>query len=328
MLHELIHKISRNQVLLAFSLIAITWLTLELRSILLALFISYIIMAALNPSVLRLNKLGVPRVFAAIIVYLTVAAAIILIIVPLVPFFSEQIQSLFKQFPLYLDSLTKGLGFDVSREQIQSVFTDELGTIGQNAVQVTQRVFGGLFSVLSVIIISFYLLLDHDKIKKGAATLFHKDKRALVTDTLSTVEKRLGAWLRGQIILSFAIGLTTWLALFVIGVPFALPLALIAGVLEVIPTLGPILAAIPAVIIAFNVSPTLGLVTIGAYIIIQILENYLLVPKVMQKAVGLNPVIIILGIIIGSHLMGIAGALLSIPFIAAVKVILTTLEEN
>ena len=138
----------------------------------------------------------------------------------------------------------------------------------------------------------------------------------------------MGAWFRGQIVLSFSIGFLTWISLLILGLPFALPLALLAGILEIVPTIGPIISAIPAVIIALNISPTMALLVVLLYIIIQLLENNILVPRIMEKAVGLNPIVIILGVIIGSKLMGIAGALLAVPFISLVVVVISSVRDN
>lgn len=328
MLHKILKKILENQVLLGLGIIALGWLIIEIREILVSLFISYIIMAALNPMVAKLQKNRVPKVVAAIIVYLTSLLAVIVVIVPLFPFFAQQIQSFFRQFPEYLDTATQFLGINIQADGAQELLTQELETIGRNAFGVTQRVFGGLFSFLSVLVISFYLLLDHDRMKQGIIKQFPQEQREKATNTLQAIENKLGSWMRGQLILSFLVGLITWVALSIAGIPFALPLALIAGLLEVIPTIGPIIAAIPAVVVAFSINPTLGLVVIAIYIGIQLLENSILAPKIMQKAVGLNPVIVIIGVIVGGKLLGIPGALLSIPFISLIKVIFTSLEER
>jgi predicted PurR-regulated permease PerM len=181
---------------------------------------------------------------------------------------------------------------------------------------------------MAIFIVSFYLLMYYEEFKRLFARLFRHDTRASVLATLDTINEKLGAWLRGQIFLMFFIGLMSWIALTIFGVPYALPLALLSGLLEIVPTLGPILSAVPAVIVAITVSPTLAITVILTFIVIQMIENNLLVPKVMQKAVGLNPVVIILGVMIGANLMGIAGALLAIPFISFVIVILKSLEQK
>ena len=126
--------------------------------------------------------------------------------------------------------------------------------------------------------------------------------------------------------MSLTIGVITWLVLTILGIPFALPLAILAGFLEIIPTIGPIIAAIPAVIVAFAISPLTGLVVMLAYVGIQIAENNILVPKIMQKAVGLNPIVILVAILIGGQLFGIIGALLSIPFVSATIIIFRALK--
>jgi predicted PurR-regulated permease PerM len=167
---------------------------------------------------------------------------------------------------------------------------------------------------------------SHDQFKHTFAKLFHRDDRPHVEDTFELVEEKLGAWLRGQVLLSLTIGLFTWIALSLIGLNYALPLALLAGFLEVIPTIGPILSAVPAVIVAFTISPTMALVVIGIYILIQLAENNIIVPKIMQHAVGLNPVIIIIAILVGAELLGITGALLSLPFVSFVTVIFHSLQ--
>jgi predicted PurR-regulated permease PerM len=216
----------------------------------------------------------------------------------------------------------------LDHKQIETYFDGQLTTISKNAISLTTKFFGGVFSVLTIFIISFYWLMYHDAFKKFIAKLFAPNIRGNVLKTLDTVNEKLGAWLRGQIFLCFFIGLMSWIALTLIGVPYALPLALVAGILEAVPTLGPILSAIPAAIVALTVSPALALMVVFAYIVIQALENNILVPNVMQKAVGLNPVVVILSITIGANLMGIAGALLAIPFVSLIVVILQTFEED
>ena len=145
---------------------------------------------------------------------------------------------------------------------------------------------------------------------------------------MSLVDEKLGAWLQGQVILSLSIALLTWTALMILSIPFALPLAILAGILEIVPTLGPTLSAIPAVVVALTISPTTAVVIVITYVLIQALEGQLLVPKIMERAVGLNPVVVILGVTIGANLMGLVGALLSVPFISFMMVIYKSLEAQ
>ena len=147
-------------------------------------------------------------------------------------------------------------------------------------------------------------------------------------DVFNRMQKKLGLWLRGQLILCLVIFILTYIGLLILGVKYALIIAVIAGLTEFIPYLGPVLGAIPAVFIAFTQSPTLALFTAILYIIIQQIENNFLVPKIMQKAVGLNPIVSIVAIMIGFSVGGVVGALLSIPVATAGTVLVEDMLHN
>lgn len=285
-------------------------------------------MASVLPMVRYLQSKRFPKIFAVLIPYIGILIAIFLLILPLVPFVISQIQSLLTQFPKFLDSSANSFGVAIDPNQLQRYLNSEANELGKNAVNVTTKVFGGLFSIITIFVVSFYLLMYHDAFKKALANLFQNGSKEYIYKVVDRVNDKLGAWLRGQAILSLFIGLLSWIGLTILGLPYALPLALMAGLLEVIPTIGPILSAIPAVIIAMTISPTLALTVVVLYLLIQALENQVIVPKVMEKAVGLNPVIVILGVMIGANLMGVAGALLAIPFISFVIVIFNSVQER
>lgn len=326
MTHPLARYIARNHFVAGILLVVLGWFILEIRGILVTFFISYIIMAALSPYVAFLKKQKFPHILAVLIPYLLTLFIVILLVVPLIPFFVAQVQALLINLPVYLDSAAKVFGISIDQRQVQSVVTSEFDTIGRNVFSVTTRVFGGVFTTLTVLVVSFYLLVDKERFKKDVIHMFPEEIHKKVYLIFDHIEEKLGAWLRGQIVLSIFIGVLTWAALVALGIQFALPLALIAGLLEVVPTIGPIVASIPAIIVALTISPTLAFVVAAVYIVIQILENNLLVPKIMEKAVGLNPIIIILAVMTGAKLMGVVGALLSIPFVAMVLILLNGLR--
>jgi len=317
-----------NQVIAALLLIIIGLFILKIKGILIAIFISYIIMAAFLPFVEFFQKRRVPRVLSVVIPYIIVIAFFTSLVVPLIPFFASQIQSLFIIFPRYLDQAAGIFGVQIDVSQLGSFFGSEIGLISQNAFALTSKVFGGVFSTLTIFVVSFYLLLDHDRIKKYLINLFPIQNQKGVLLTTSRIEEKLGGWFRGQIILSLFIGTITWIGLTFLGLEFALPLALIAGTLEIIPTIGPILAAIPAIIVALNTSFNSALIVAVFYFFVQTIENNLLVPRIMQKAVGLHPIAIIIGVIIGSELLGIVGALLAIPFISLLLIIFNSFRND
>lgn len=285
-------------------------------------------MAAVLPAVEFLQRKKFPKVLAVLIPYISIVIAIFLLIIPLVPFVIEQIQSLIVRFPQLLDHTIKNFNLSVDQKQITDYLTSQGSALGRNAVNVTTQVFGGIFSIITIFVVSFYLLMYSDAFKKFMANLFHDGSREYIRQTLDEVNEKLGAWLRGEVTLMVFIGLFSWISLTMLGLPYALPLSLLAGLLEAVPTLGPILSAIPAVIVALTVSPTMALTVIVLYMLIQALENQVLVPKIMQKAVGLNPVIVILSVMIGANLMGVAGALLSIPFVSFIIVLINSFHSR
>lgn len=285
-------------------------------------------MSTLSPFVDLLRKRRFPNTLAVIIPYIVTISIIIVLIVPLVPFFSSQLQTLFSILPNYIDEAAKLLNIQIDITDANKLLNSEIDTIGKNALLFTGKLFSGIFSFLAILVISFYLMLERDKIKKEFTALFPKETEAKVITIITKIENKLGSWLRGQVILSFVIGLSTWVMLTVIGLPFALPLALLSGILEIVPTIGPIISAIPAIIVALTISPALAITVIVLYIIIQMLENNLLVPKIMEKAVGLNPIIIIIGVMVGAKIMGILGALLSVPFITLLLVLFKNLKTQ
>lgn len=318
----------RNQFILALFLLGVGWLFLQIKEVFVIIFTSYIIMASLLPFVEFLKKQRIPRVVAVLIAYFTTLTLLVLLIFPLIPFFSAQIQAFFVSLPFYFDQLAHILGIDVASVQIGSLVASEFQLIGSNIFVVTSKIFGGLFSVVTVFVISFYLLMDHARITQNIIDFFPKRSAATIGSVLALIEEKLGAWLRGQIVLSAFIGFVTWVALVILGLEFALPLALIAGILEIVPTIGPIISAVPALVVALTISPAKAVFVVVAYLAIQMLENNILVPKIMQKAVGLNPIVIIIGIMIGSKLMGALGALLSIPFISMLLIIFRSLRTT
>lgn len=285
-------------------------------------------MASMLPMVDYLKKRKIPKVFAVIIPYFSVVLFILLLIVPLIPFFTGQIEELLLKFPIYLDNSAKVLGIHLEANAINNYLNSQVNEMSKSVFQVTSKVFGGLFSIITVFVVSFYMLMYHDKFKKFIASMFPKKDHDKVLETVGLVNEKLGSWLQGQMFLCLAIGSISGIALTLLGIPYALPLALIAGLLEAIPTLGPILSAIPAVIVAMTISPTMALIIILTYILIQMFENQFLVPKVMERAVGLNPVIVILGVSMGAKLLGVIGALLAIPFISLIIVIYKSIENQ
>lgn len=315
-----------NQILTAILVVGIAWLIIQIREVLIALFVSYVLMAAISPYVDFLRKNRVPKPIAVIVPYIVAIAGLLLILVTVVPFFIIQVQILLSRLPYYMNTELIFLGSKIDPSKIGVFATNELENIGRSIISITSRVFGGIVSAISIFAVSFYLLLYKDTLTKSFVGIFPRPYQEKIEKTTRLSEEKLGSWLRGQILLSGFIGIFTWIALTLLGVEFALPLAVLAGVLEIIPTIGPIISAIPAIIVTLTVSPLLATVVALSYFLIQLVENNILVPRIMGKAVGLNPIVIIISIIIGGKLLGVAGALLAIPFVSLLFVVYKNLD--
>lgn len=326
MLRLIFNYLNKNQFIAGLALIGLILIIYQLKETIILIFTAYIIVAALNPAVEFLRRRGIPKSIAVILTFFVTLSLFVLLIAPLVPFFVSQIQSLAKSFPYYMQQAAGAVGISLNVGDVARVISPQ--QLGENAFALAGGVFGGFFTIVSTIAISFYLLLSYDNAKSSISRLFNSKYQEKAEQTIEQVNAKLGAWLQGQFVLSLVIGVLTWISLTALQVPFALPLAVLAGLFEIVPTVGPIIASIPAIIVALTISPNMALIIIGLYIGIQLLENHVLVPRIMQRAVGLNPVIVILGVIVGGRLLGIPGALLSVPFISLIVLIFKNFEDS
>jgi predicted PurR-regulated permease PerM len=311
----------------------IAWAIWEVRNALLLIYISALIAIGLSPLVSELERKrflrqGVPRWAAILVIYLCIIAVLVAIAAMVIPAVVRQARDLAMELPRLLHQgqqwlIDRGiLTREISaREAVQqtapSAAQDTLGLVA-NAVF---GVIGGVFGLITALVLAFYLLVDSSSLILVFVRLFPREKRPQVNDACRRVTNKISAWLGGQLLLGGIIGSTAALGLFLLGVPFFWVLALIAGIGELIPIVGPILSAVPAVLVALSVSPTLALGVILFFVAQQQLENHLLVPKIMQRQVGISPVFIIIALLIGGSLLGIMGAILAIPTAAILQVL-------
>jgi predicted PurR-regulated permease PerM len=184
-------------------------------------------------------------------------------------------------------------------------------------------IFSNIVSVFTIFVITFYLLMERKNLDSLLLYLFGEQKALNAINIINKVEERLGAWVRGQLTLILIIGTMTYVGLTLLGVPYALPLAIFAGILEVIPNIGPIVSAIPAIIVAISVSPWHIVFVIILYFVVQQLENQLIVPIVIRKSVGLPPLITIVSLLIGFRLAGVIGGILAIPIVVTIETVVS-----
>ena len=218
-------------------------------------------------------------------------------------------------------------GVDIAQSlgQLVDQLLQQVANLVGQALKVVQFAVSFLTTALDsvfVLILALYLTADATRIRSWAIGFVPPSRRPRASRIAGHVGTRLGGWLRGQLLLSAIIGVVVLVGLLALGVPYAVLLALVAAVGEAVPMVGPILSAIPAVLVGLTQSPTTGLLVLALYVVVQQLENHLIVPQVMERAVEIHPLAIMLALLAGSQLMGITGAILSVPVAAAFAVIL------
>lgn len=303
-----------------------------IRQVLIFLVLAVVIASALKPPVDWLNRRGLPRFVAVLIIYLGVVALLGLIVWVVVPPLIEQGRALIENLPAYADSfelwrqeaVSAGwpLGFIPSVSDVLNNISSVLPTIASGALDFAVGFVAALFGLFSALVITFYWLLERDRILRYWLDKVPENRATRVRSIWEQIEGRVGGWLRGQLVLCATIGIMALIGLSILGVKYAVFLAVIAGLLEAVPILGPWLSGIPAVAVALTVSPLLAILVVVLYVVIQQLENNIIVPKVMERAVGISPLTVLVSMLIGGTLFGIAGIILAVPVASGVHVII------
>lgn len=326
----------RYAVLSTVVAVLLMWALYLVRSQILLIYVSALFAIGLAPLVRmierrRLTPIGgrrLPRAAAILVIYATVLGLLAGLAAAVVRPLIEQGRQLWTDLPTRLELLQEklhqwgvlpeGTSFaELLKQAPVAGSTDAVTTV----LLAIWSFVGGVFGMVTILLLTFYLLVDSEHLFALLVRLFPKSQRARVSKVGAEVSVKVSAWLGGQILLGFIIGITSAVGLALLGVPYFFVLALIAGVGEMIPMVGPLLAAIPTIAVAFTVSPTLGLATAAFCWAVQIIENNFLVPKVMSQQVGLSAITVIVALIIGSSLLGLAGALLAVPTAAIIQVL-------
>jgi predicted PurR-regulated permease PerM len=315
-------------------------LALQVGDLLVLLLVAAIMAAGLNPLVesIRTRRWGrrrrqIPRGAAIAVVALGVAIVVGLIGSLLVtPVVSETRHFLQGTPEIFLRLRATAAGLHERYTWIPDLATvldrlpQEAGRLGEyvgTATGAAFRVFGVVLSVITVAIFSIYMLLEGPEIKEGFLRLFDHRHHRRIESVLNDIGRKFGGWLRGQLILGMSIGVTAAVGTWLLGLPYPLLLGLAAGLTEMIPMAGPVLGAIPAVLVALFIGPPWRiLATIILFTAIQQIEGNVLVPRVMKHAVGLSPLLTIVALLVGGQLLGVMGALLAVPVVAALQVII------
>lgn len=300
------------------------------RDVFVLLFFVLIIVAAFAPLVNQMSKV-IPRVLAVLILailFLGVLTAIGFLIIPtLVTQISQlaiNLPAIYNHLAPFYQKLNLSVG---SYQSYQATLLNLSSHLTTGIYTTTLGFISGLVAVVTILVLSFYLLLEQDGIRKFVHDLVPSDQETRIFDVIHKIGMKMGKWLQGQGIVMLVVGVADGIALSILGVPYILILAIWGGLTEAIPYIGPWLGLIPAVVIAFTVSPLKALFVLITYILIQQLEGHFLVPKIMGKAVGLSPVIIIIAILVGAKLAGLLGVIIAVPAAGALSVIIQNWRE-
>ncbi|PLX21043.1 hypothetical protein C0584_04645 [Candidatus Parcubacteria bacterium] len=303
-----------------------------IRDILAVLFVSLILASAVDPWVDWMQEKKIPRGVGILVIYLVMFGVVSTVILLLIPPISTQISELTTNYPQISEKMSSGFDlvkqYSLGGSSFQDFISSKsdfpgLAKAAEGVISGIVDIFGGVFGFFLVLVITFYMVVEEDSLKKIIWSISPAKNQVYVMRLVTRMQKKIGLWLRGQIILSFIIFLLTYIGLLILNVKYALILAIIAGLTEFIPYLGPMLAAIPAMFLAFTQGGAVFMAFVGIlYYIIQLVENNIIVPKLMQKVVGLNPIVTLAALMIGFKLAGVVGMILSIPVTTAINVFL------
>lgn len=336
MIHFSLASVAKATIVV-IGLIALSRFVAEIGTILIVFFISILFASALTPTVdLLEKKYKMPRPLSVIIMFLALLFILGFFISQMIPLVVVQLFELAKTISSLLteigdgslnlpfgnkiepvltslaDQINKEMMIQELKQAVES-FATELQGFANNTFAVIKTVFDGVLNFIVVLVLTFFLVINEKAVNGFFISLFPSKHGEYIAEKIDAIQEKVGYWLRGQMVLMlvmFALSLT---GLLILGIDNALTLAMMTGIAELIPVVGPVGAGIPAILIGFNESPWLAVWVLGLIILLQQIEGHILVPLVMRRAVGLNPIIIILAMLIGLETLGIVGMIMAVP---------------
>jgi len=314
------------------------WLLYRLRALIFLLFVAIVIGIAIRPLVEWLQRRGVARNTGIIIIYILIAAVVLGFLALTFPVIADQATQLSQNLPQYYSEI-RGALVNSGNRLLQNIglrlppeltlFLSSMPVAeGELLNQVTQTVFftnlvvRGILSILAVFLLAYYWTQESSVIIRTLLRLAPLNRRHDIQEFFYLAEAKIGGYVRGQAILCLLVGAAAFILYTLIGLPYTLVLALIAGFMEMVPIVGPALGAVPALLAALSTDPDKVIWVLIATGLIQMMENVLLVPRVMKNSMGVNPIIILLSLVAFSSVFGFAGALLALPLAAIIQLVL------
>jgi predicted PurR-regulated permease PerM len=320
----------------AFAVILL-WCAYLVRDALLLVYVSSLLALGFSPLVrlierqrllpIRSTRPRVPRWLAILVPYVAILGTITLVFILLWPPLVAQSRALWAQLPDMFDRAQQflvGKGLLNEHLTVREAMERAQGPGGAAAEKVAGAVVGlagGIVGIVTILILSLYILIDADNLRSSMLRLFAVEQRPRVAAATREVMVKVSAWLGGQLLLGAVIGTSSAIGLWALGVPFFYVLALVTGIGEMIPVVGPILSAIPALAVAATISLQKTAFVLIFLVVQQQLESHILVPRIMSRQVGVSPVTVLVALLIGGSLLGIVGAILAVPTAAILQVV-------
>lgn len=306
--------------------------------VLLLLFIAVLLASALEPIVGALrDRLGFGRGATILFVYAVFFLSVLALAFIVLPAAIKQAEDIIESLPPFFDQARAWAG-DLQPAALSRSVSALISSVASilrptppdpdTVVEVGAAVAEAAVWLATLLTIVFFWLIEHARLQRYVLAFFPADRRAGARDAWNEIESRLGLWVRGQLILMGSIGVATSIAYTLLGLPGAVLLGLIAALSEAIPIVGPLIGAVPAILVAATVSPELALIVGVIYLVLQVVEGSVLVPLVMRNTVGISPLLVFASLLIGGAVGGIVGALLAVPVAASLEIILSRLQAR
>ncbi|MDP3996672.1 MAG: AI-2E family transporter [bacterium] len=354
--------ITSGTIIKAIAVIFLFFILYVVRDLVLVVLTATLIASAIEPMALFLRRRGLSRLLSVLLIYASCAGIFVGLFYSFVPTFLKETSGLISEVPRYIDSVSLwdplGLSSDslegerqfaeglsrgiveseiavrsfsgaLSIREVVSTLSRAISNVSEGFVQTVSVIFGGILSFILIIVLSFYLAVQENGIAKFLQVVTPRNHEKYVIGLWQRVQLKIGYWLQGQLLLAVLVGVLVYLGLTILGVRNAMFFGVLAGIFEIIPLFGPILAAIPAVAVAYiDGGVSLALLAVGLYLIIQQFENHLIYPLVVRKIIGVPPIIVIIALIVGAKLAGFLGLILSVPLAATLMELFEDAEKK
>lgn len=333
---EVVINISSGSVIKVILFTLLIALLFFLRDLVLVVLTAIVIASSVEPAVIWLKRYKIPRVLGVILVYIFIIGLLFGLIYSFLPPLLDEAGGFIATVPVLLDAID--LPISEIQEGGSSVFSLQDAIVNLKStftetskgfVRTISGIFGGIFSFMLIVVLSFYLAVQEGGIANFLRVVTPIKHEKYILDLWRRSQLKIGRWMQGQLILSLIIGVLVYLGLTILGVPYALLLAISAGLFELIPVFGSILAAIPAIAVAMTAGGTsLTFLVVGLYVIINQFQANLIYPLVVKKIVGVPPLLVILALLVGVKLAGFLGIILSVPIAAAIQEFVSDYERG